>query len=70
MMDLSPDESQEHARLLNDYVMAVEAHKRLALNGSNGNDPNERIRNLWEADGLLENTRDALERFRRAHAID
>ena len=69
MMDLSPEESQEHARLLNDYVQAVEAHKRLALNGSNGNNPNDRIKRLWEADGLLELTREALERFRHARGV-
>jgi hypothetical protein len=70
MMDLSPDESQEHARLLNDYVAAVEAHKRLSLNGSNTGDPNARIRSLREADGKLENTREALERFRRSKGMD
>ena len=70
MMDLSPEESQEHARLLNDYVQAVEAHKRLALAGSNGADPNQRIKQLWDADGNLENTRDALERFRQARSME
>ena len=70
MMDLSPEESQEHARLLNDYVQAVEAHKRLALAGSNGNDPNTRIKQLWEADGTLEITREALERFRHNRGMD
>lgn len=70
MMDLSPEESQEHARLLNDYVQAVEAHKRLALAGSNGADPNQRIKQLWAADGNLETTRDALEQFRHARAIE
>ena len=69
-MDLSPEESQEHARLLNNYVQAVEAHKRLSLNGSNANDPNERIKQLWEADGTLEITREALERFRHARGME
>ena len=70
MMDLSPEESQEHARLLNDYVQAVEAHKRLSLNGSNDNNPNQRVKQLWEADGLLELTREALERFRRSKGME
>jgi len=70
MMDLSPEESQEHARLLNDYVQAVEAHKRLALAGSNGTEPNERIKQLWNADGTLEITREALERFRRTRGME
>ena len=70
MMDLSPEESQEHARLLNDYVQAVEAHKRLSLTGSNGAEPNKRIKQLWDADGNLETTRDALERFRQARGME
>jgi hypothetical protein len=70
MMDLSPEESQEHARLLNEYVQAVEAHKRLSLAGATGNDPNKRIKQLWEADGTLENTREALERFRQARGME
>jgi hypothetical protein len=70
MMDLTPEESQEHARLLNDYVQAVEAHKRLSLAGANGNDPNERIKQLWEADGMLEITREALERFRHQRGME
>ena len=69
MMDLSPDESREHSRLLNDYVQAVEAHKRLSLAGS-GRINGERIQSLWEADGLLETTREALEQFRRARDLD
>jgi hypothetical protein len=70
MMDLSPEESQEHSRLLNDYVQAVEAHKRLALAGAGSTDRDQRIRQLWEADGTLESTREALERFRRSHGME
>ena len=70
MMDLSPEESLEHARLLNDYVQAVEAHKRLSLAGSNGTQPNERIKLLWDADGTLEITREALERFRQTRGME
>jgi hypothetical protein len=70
MMELTPEESQEHARLLNDYVQAVEAHKRLALAGSSSSDRDQRIRHLWEADGTLENAREALEQFRRSHGMD
>jgi len=70
MMDLSPEESQEHSRLLNDYVQAVEAHKRLSLASPASRDRNERIRSLWDADGTLEITREALEQFRRSHGME
>jgi hypothetical protein len=69
-MQLTPEESQEHSRLLNDYVQAVEAHKRLSLAGPGSGDRDERIRQLWEADGTLESTREALEQFRRSHGMD
>jgi hypothetical protein len=70
MMQLTPEESQEHSRLLNDYVQAVEAHKRLALAGAGSTERDTRIRQLWEADGTLENARAALEDFRRAHGME
>jgi hypothetical protein len=70
MMDLSPEESLEHSRLLNDYVQAVEAHKRLALAGPSNSDRDQRIRQLWEADGTLESAREALEQFRLSHGME
>jgi hypothetical protein len=70
MMELTPEQSQEHSRLLNDYVQAVEAHKRLALAGAGNSDRDQRIRQLWEADGTLENAREALEQFRRSYGMD
>ena len=69
---LAPEESAEHARLLNEYVQAVEGHKqvmRAAWNHGNGHAPEEAVEGAWLADARIESTRRHLETFRSEHGI-
>jgi len=75
---LAPEESAEHARLLNEYVQALERHKRLmprprpggALPGaSRGRITPQTLESIWLADARIEATRRQLETFRREHGI-
>ena len=76
---LAPEESAEHARLLNKYVQAVEGHKqvmRAAWDHGNslpadrrGHAPEEAVARAWLADARIESTRRHLETFRSEHGI-
>ncbi len=69
---LPPDESAEHARLLNEYVQALEGHKqamRTAWNHRNGHPSDDAIEQAWLADARIEATRRHLETFRSEHGI-
>jgi antirestriction protein len=69
---LAPDDSAEHARLLNDYVQALEGHKqamRAAWNHDNGHPSAEAVERAWLADARIEATRRHLESFRSQHGI-
>ncbi len=69
---LAPEESAEHARLLNEYVQAVEGHKqvmRAAWNHNNGHPPEDAVERAWLADARIESTRRHLETFRSEHGI-
>ena len=64
---LAPEESAEHARLLNEYVQAVEGHKqvmRTSWNHNNGHPTEETLERAWLADARIESTRRHLETFR------
>ena len=69
---LAPEESAEHARLLNEYVQALEGHKQVmqaAWNHGNGHTPGEAVERAWLADARIESTRRHLETFRSEHGI-
>jgi hypothetical protein len=69
---LAPEESAEHARLLNEYVQAVEGHKQVmgaAWNHDNGHAPEEAVERAWLADARIESTRRHLDTFRGEHGI-
>jgi hypothetical protein len=69
---LAPEESAEHARLLNEYVQALEGHKqvmRAAWNHDNGGPSDDAIERAWLADARIESTRRHLETFRSEHGI-
>lgn len=70
---LDPELSAEHARLLNEYVEAVEGHKqvmrRATWNHGNGHPTEDAIERAWLADARIESTRRLLETFRAEHGI-
>ncbi|MDO8614757.1 MAG: hypothetical protein Q7T33_03345 [Dehalococcoidia bacterium] len=76
-MDLNPDESQEHSRLLNDFVAAQERYKSLlprvavaAGREQPASAPGEQFLLLaQEADRDRLLAREALYRFRESHGI-
>jgi hypothetical protein len=69
---LAPEESAEHARLLNEYVQALEGHKqvmRTAWNHNNGHPTADAVAQAWLADARIEATRRHLDTFRSEHGI-
>ena len=67
---LAPEESAGHARLLNEYVQAVESHKQVLRSAAaNGHAPEEAVESAWRADARIETTRRHLETFRSEHGI-
>lgn len=69
---LAPEESAEHARLLNEYVQAVEGHKqvmRAVWIHNNGHPSAHDVERAWLADARIESTRRHLEAFRGEHGI-
>ena len=76
-MDLTPQDSQEHARLLNEFVQAQERYKallpRVVPVGAGGPPPalmtEEQLRLVQQADMERLLARESLYRFRDAHGI-
>ena len=82
---LAPEESAEHARLLNEYAQAVEGHKQAMRHvarpgtawnhnnslpaGRRGHPSDDAIEQAWLADARIETTRRHLETFRSEHGI-
>ncbi len=77
-MDLNPQESQEHARLLNEFVQAQERYKSLlprvvVLAGGPEQPPavpsEDYLLQVQEADGERLLARESLYSFRAAHGL-
>lgn len=69
---LDPQESAEHARLLNEFVEAVEGHKqvmRATWDHGKRRLTRDAVERAWLADARIESTRRHLETFRSEHGI-